>query len=138
MRHGYSAEISKGYIKAIEKHLDIKIKMIENENICNCLLEALFKKNKNGFYFKLLYSDDEILNKNTNIRNYYTKTNEYAWNYAFLLKLNRQPKVMNKNESIYTYIRLFRKISVKKTMELLLLVFGEDWRDDFSKYTDVF
>ena len=130
MRNGYSAEVSKGYIKSIEKHLDIKLKMIENENICNCLLEALYKKNKNGFYMKLLYSDDEILNKNFDIKRYYSKINEYAWNYAFLLKLNRQPKVMNKLNQFIHILDYLDKLSVKKAIELLLIVFGQEWRND--------
>ena len=91
--------------------------MIENENICNCLLEALYKKNKNGFYMKLLYSGDEVLNKYFDIKRYYSKINEYAWNYAFLLKLNRQPKVMNKlNQFIHIldYLdKLKQAISIK-------------------------
>ena len=130
MRHGYSADVSKGYIKSIEKHLDIKLKMIENENICNCLLEALYKKNKNGFYMKLLYSGDEVLNKNFDIKRYYSKINEYAWNYAFLLKLNRQPKVMNKLNQFIHILDYLDKLNVKKAIELLLIVFGQEWRND--------
>ena len=130
MRHGYSAEISKEYIRALEKHLDIKLHMIENENICNCLLEALYKKNKNSFYFKLLYSDTEILNKNVNIQDYYSKINEYAWNYAFLLKLNRHSKIKNKLNQFIYILDYLDKLNVKKTFELLFLVFGEDWKND--------
>ena len=134
MKNGYTSKISQAYINVIEKQLDLHIKINENMNAYNCLLEALFKKNRNGFYFQLLYKDHELLNKKINIplKLYFSKINEEAWEYAFLLKLNRQNKQLVKLNQFVHILDYLEKLNVKKAHELILVIFGEEWKNDIT------
>jgi len=128
MRYGCAAKISNSYRKLLEKELMIKIKKKDGVNLYNCVLESLFQKNKNKFYFKILYKDNLILKKDLHL--YYAHTNERAWEFAFLLKLNRNNLYMNKMNQFIYIVSYLTKINVKKARELLLIVFGSSWKID--------
>ena len=134
MKYGYTANISKKYKNIIEKKLNINIIEEENENLYNCLLKALFKKNKNGFYFKLLYKYDFILNEKLYLKiNYhYMNINEDAWNYAFLLKLNRNNQILLCFNQVINILKIMEKINVNKFHTIFKTIMGESWKHDIN------
>lgn len=139
MRYGYTAKINKSFINLINKKLKINIIQYENINIYNCLLKALYKKNKNKFYYNLLsdYYDSKgkekfMVSKDVPIEYYYIKINEDSWVLGFLFKLIKYPNTLNKFNQLLKIIIYLQKISYEKMSELILITLGNNWKYDID------
>ena len=133
MKYGYTAKINKKYIELIENKLNITIKYQENENLYNCLLESLYNKNKNGFYFKLLRMYDFKKTNNKilgGIKKYYMNINQKSWELAFLLKLNRNENILVKFNQFLKIIEYLEKINYEKIKNLITISLGDNWIND--------
>ena len=134
MRYGYTSKINHKYIKLLEDKLNIKIKIEENLNIYCCLFKALFNKNKNGFYFKLLSSVD---NYSMNLQIFKAKTffmniNQKSWELSFLIKLNRNDKLLEKMNQFLKILDYLNKINYEKIQDLILITLGDNWKNDID------
>ena len=106
---GYTAKINKKYIDLINNKLKLKVKFEENTNLYNCLLKALYNKNKNGFYYKLLsYVKDEEF-RIYKINNFYMNVNQRSWELAFYLKLIHYHKMLIKFNQLLKIIIYLEK-----------------------------
>ena len=136
MKYGYTADISKKYKNLLENKLNITIIEDENENMYNCLVKALFKKNKNGFYFRLLYEYDIYLTLiekgNLKLDFHYMNINEDAWIYAFLIKLNRNNQVLMRFNQLINLLMIIDKINVEKFYLIFKTIMGEAWKNDIK------
>ena len=132
MKYGYSSSIDNKYVDLINKKLKINIVLEENVNIYNCLLKALYKKNKNGFYFNLLsgLGKNSLYKKLIPINAYYMKINEFAWDFALCLKLIRNPLILNKFNQFLQIIIYLGKIKVYEIYKLINIVLGVNWKND--------
>ena len=134
MRYGYTSKINQKYIKLLEDKLNIKIKIEENLNIYCCLFKSLFNKNKNGFYFKLLSSVD---NYSMNLKIFKAKTffmniNQKSWELSFLIKLNRNDKLLEKMNQFLKILDYLNKINYEKIQDLILITLGDNWKNDID------
>ena len=139
MKYGYTSKINNKYINLIEKKLNVKIKKDNNHNLYNCLFKALYNKNKDGFYYKLLTEGNhgEILKFDTlytksssPLENKFMNINEEAWELAFLVKLNRNENILIKFNQFLKIIEYLNNISYEKIKELLLICIGDNWLYD--------
>jgi hypothetical protein len=132
MKYGYTSSIDKKFIHLINKKLNINIVLEENNNIYNCLVKALYKKNKNGFYFNLLsgLGRNSLYKKLMPVDIYYMNINELAWDFAFCLKLIRNPIILNKFNQLLQIIIYLGKIKVYEIYKLINIVLGINWKND--------
>lgn len=132
MTYGYTAKINKKYIDLINNKLKIKVKSEENTNLYNCLLKALYNKNKNGFYYKLLsYVKDEEF-RIDKISRFYMNINQKSWELAFYLKLIRNPKILTKFNQLLKIIIYLEKITYEKIQDLIVISLGNNWKNDID------
>ena len=134
MKYGYSYSIDKKYIQLINKNLNINIILEENINIYNCLIKALYKKNKNGFYFNLLsgLGKNSLYKKLMPVNIYYMNINELAWDFALCLKLIRNPLILNKFNQLLQIIIYLEKIKVYEIYKLINIILGTNWKNDIK------
>ena len=129
MKYGYTANIDKSYIQLINKKLNIKIIEKEDENLYNSLLKALYKKNKNGFYFQLLSPYNY---KYVQIETYFMRINQLSWECAFLLKILNNNKVLIKYNQLLKLIEYLEKFNKTNFEKIVLMTLGNNWKNDIK------
>jgi hypothetical protein len=143
MKEGYSAILSKAYIKDLEEQLHIKIKptSYQASSLFEEVFKILFKKHIQGLWTHLLLGlyhaprsskllKDEISG--------FSSINFEAWNFAFLLKLNRHPLDHKRFQELLSSIELFDYISFKELESCIGKYLGKSWKKDTVKLAQFF
>jgi len=89
-------------------------------------------------YEKNIYGDWSLLFNNLKIRDYESiiipQVNKKAWQYAFMIKLNRKPELLKKFNKLTIFLNNFGKkheaISYDEFKMVTLSIFGNNWIND--------
>jgi hypothetical protein len=138
MRNGYKAELSNLYINLLRKKLGLKIKtksIIAYDVFCT-IFDELYEKNKNGKWSLIFNNLNYKNNKSENIFNYQQKyetipdVNKKGWQFAFMVKANRNSKVMDYFNLLSKYLNYIKKISFENFTSVFIKIFGNKWGKD--------
>ena len=143
MKEGYSAQLSKTYIKDLEEQLHIKMKpkSYQASTIFEEVFQILFKKNIQGLYTQLLLglhhapSTSQLLKTNMSG---FSSINYEAWNFALLLKLNRHPQDHKRFQELLTSMESFDYISFNELELCIGKHLGKSWKKDTVKFAHFF
>jgi len=136
MKNGYSALISNDYIKLLEKNLHLKIDCPSNVacDVFNNIFKILYDKNINGLWTKLFFgitTQKEF--KYTQL--YFKKVcvNKDAWNFALLMKLNRNKELLQKFKEILNNLKLYKLITIEEFNKIIKIHLEKSWLKDTYK-----
>jgi hypothetical protein len=142
MREGFSAIVSKDYIKLLEKNLHLKIKC-DSYSACdvfNHIFNILYYRNINGLWTKLFYGinrpENTLLLERIVLRK--ICINQEGWNFALLLKINRNKELLDKFKLIIKNINSSNVISNKELYKTIFYHLGKSWNKDFYKLLGFF
>jgi hypothetical protein len=128
MKNGYKAQISKKYVDLLRSKLGLKINTssIIAIDIFKQIYKELWDKNIDGDWTKIFHS--------LNVPEYDTivfpEVNKKAWQFAFMVKLNNNPKLLDKFNMLSKYLNENKDISFTKFSLNIIKLFGERWRHD--------
>ena len=137
MTHGYKAELSEEYIKLLREKLGLKIKttsIIAYDVFCT-VFDELYEKNKNGKW-SLIFNGLKYNKKSNNIKLFQKKfeavpdVNKKGWQFAFMVKANRNSKIIDNFNLLSKYLNYVKKISFDKFKLTFLKIFGISWVKD--------
>lgn len=128
MKNGYKAEISKKYINLLRKKLGLKISTtsIIAIDIFKQIYKELWDKNINGEWSKIFHclnipKYDKIL---------IPDVNKKAWQFAFMIKLNKNATLMRNFNLLTQYLNHVKIINFKDFELAVLEIFGDKWLND--------
>jgi hypothetical protein len=134
MTNGYKAELSNSYIKLLRRKLGLKIKttsIIAYDIFCT-IFNELYEKNKNGKW-SLIFNNLNYNNKSNNIlffKNVIPDVNKKGWQFAFMVKANRNSKIIDNFNLLSKYLNYVKKISFDDFKTIFLKFFGIKWEKD--------
>ena len=130
MTHGYKARISKEYIALLREKLGLKIntKSLVAYDIFFKVYEELWNKNINGKWSLLFNNMNKYEYESIKI----PQINKKAWQFAFMIKLNRKPELMKKFNKISGLLNKTdsKIISFDICQKEILAIFGNNWIND--------
>lgn len=128
MTNGYKAKISKKYINLLRKKLGLKIdtESIIAIDIFKQIYKELWDKNIDGEWSKIFH----CLNKPKYNNIVIPEVNKKAWQFAFMVKLNNDQKLMNKFNLLSKFMNNIKTISFEDFEVTVLKIFGKSWVDD--------
>jgi hypothetical protein len=143
MKNGYKAQLSKGYINLLKKKLGLKIdtSSIIAYDIFKQIYDELWEKNIEGDWSKIFHNYDNTILKSSNglisnRRNYnkivIPEINKKAWQFAFMVKLNRNKKLLHKFNFVSRYLNHIKNISYNDFEIAILEIFGNNWKNDIE------
>ena len=129
MINGYKAKLSKNYIKLLRKKLGLEIKT--ESIIAIDLFEEIFKelweKNIDGEWSKIFHClKKPIFNK------VLPNVNKKSWQFAFMIKLNRDEELIYKFNFLSNFLNHVKVINYKDFEISSLEIFGNNWYDDIE------
>ena len=140
MTHGYKAELSEEYIQLLREKLGLKIKTtsIIAYDIFRTVFDELYEKNKKGNWSIIFNRILDKRNKNKeNVIPLYQKNyeiipdvNKQGWQFAFMVKANRNSKIIDNFNLLSKYLNYVKKISFDKFKLTFLKIFGKNWEKD--------
>jgi hypothetical protein len=130
MKNGYKAKLSKNYIKLLRSKLGLKIKTtsIIAFDVFKNIYEELWKKNINGKWSQIFHCMDK-----PKYDNYiFPQINKKGWQFAFMVKLNREKTLLKKFNNLSKILTKLKKINYKDFSSIILKTFGKNWKDDIE------
>jgi hypothetical protein len=137
MKNGYKAELSEKYINLLRKNLGLKIntKSIIANEIFKEIINELWEKNINGKWSKIFHTNEKNKEYYKDLKNkvlkYYPDINKKGWQFAFMMKLNRNKKLLDKFNKISKLI-MGKKIKFEDFKILILKNLGNNWINDIE------
>jgi len=137
MKNGYKAQISKEYVKLLRNKLGLKIKTksIIASDIFKDIVNELWEKNIKGEWSRIFHANEKskIYYKNLkeNILNYFPDVNKKGWQFAFMMKLNRNKEILDKFNKISEMIK-GKNIKYDNFKLLVLKYMGKNWINDIE------
>ena len=135
MKYGYRAELSNKYVKLLREKLGLKIKTssIIAFDIFQEIMNELYAKNNYNGWSNIFNSAklDPALNIN------YAKLpelNKKGWQFAFMIKANRNKKIMDKFNFLAKYLNYVKTISFKDFKTAVIDIFGNNWVNDVDDF----
>jgi hypothetical protein len=135
MTHGYKAELNESYIKLLREKLGLKIKttsIIAYDIFCT-IFDELYEKNKKGKWSLIFnnanYKSNNIIDFNKRYQ-YIPDINKKGWQFAFMVKANRNPTIMGYFNLLSKYLNYVKKISFDNFKLKFLKIFGKKWEKD--------
>jgi hypothetical protein len=140
MTNGYKAELNESYIQLLREKLGLKIKttsIIAYDIFC-AVFDELYEKNKKGNWSIIFNRILDKRNKNTeNVIPLYQKNyeiipdvNKKGWQFAFMVKANRNTKIIKYFNLLSKYLNFIKKISFNNFTLIFLKIFGKKWKKD--------
>jgi len=130
MKNGYKARLSKSYIQLLRKKLGLKIKSssIIAMDIFKIIYKELWDKNIDGDWSKIF---------NCEIKPDYDKiiipeVNKKAWQFAFMIKLNSNNKLLHKFNLLSKYLNDNKNVHYDDFSIKVLKIFGKKWEYDIE------
>jgi hypothetical protein len=145
MTYGYKTELSKKYIKLLREKLGLKIntKSIIAIDVFKTIFRELIDKNVNGKWMKIFNTNKSSnLERKKNIIPYMIPDiNKKGWQFAFMMKLNRNAGLMNKFKLLSRYISN-QTLSFNDFSDIIIKFFGKKWGNDIVDiayfYNDIY
>jgi hypothetical protein len=134
MKNGYKARLSKSYIKLLREKLGLKIKtksIIAND-IFKIIIKELFKKNIKGEWSRIFHSNYLDIERLEKIIDIYPDINKKGWFMAFMLKLNKDKKLLSKFNKLIEVLNKLKKISFENYEKITINLLGKNWKDDLE------
>jgi hypothetical protein len=137
MENGYKAQLSKEYINLLRNKLGLKIniKSIIANDVFKEILNELWEKNIKGKWSKIFHAYEKNkeyykLLKDT-VLDYYPDVNKNGWQFAFMMKLNRNKKLLETFNNLSNLIS-GKKIKFEEFKLLIIKYFGNNWINDIE------
>jgi hypothetical protein len=141
MKNGYKARLSKAYINLLKRKLGLEIKTssIIAYDIFKQIYDELWNKNINGSWSKIFHNYDNTILRSakgtiSNRRNYekivIPQINKKGWQFAFMIKLNRNKKLLHKFNFLSRYLNHIKNISYNDFEMCVIEIFGNNWKND--------
>lgn len=130
MKNGYKAKLSQDYIKLLRNKLGLKIKTksIIAFDVFKNIYEELWKKNINGKWSEIFHCMIK-----PKMDNYiFPQINKKGWQFAFMVKLNREKTLLKKFNNLSKILTKLKKINYKNFTSIILKTFGKNWKDDIE------
>ena len=137
MKNGYKAELSKKYIILLRNKLGLKIKTksIIASDVFKVIINELFEKNIKGKWCKIFHVNEKnklyYKNLKENILDKYPDINKKGWQFAFMMKLNRNKKLLDKFNELSNLVT-GETIKYEEFKLLILKYFGNNWINDIE------
>ena len=130
MKNGYKAHLSKKFIILLRKKLDLKINTtsIVAIDIFEKIYRELWDKNINGEWSKIFH----CLKQPKFDRIIIPSINKKAWQFSFMIKLNRSNSLLNKFNLLSKYMNKIKKIKFIDFNYKVLEIFGNKWSYDIE------
>jgi hypothetical protein len=131
MKNGYKTHLSNSYIKLLREKLGLKIKTksIIAYDIFVEVYTELLDKNMNGLWSKIF---NPKLSKNEYNSVVIPQINKKAWQFAFMVKLNRSSILLHKFNLLSQYLNHIKNISIKNFKYSVIDIFGNNWINDIE------
>ena len=126
MKHGYRAELNIKYISLLRVKLGLKIdtKSIIAFDVFKTVYDELWNKNVNGDWNKIFNCmkkpHKEII----------PQVNKRGWELGFMVKANRNKKVLKSFNSISSQLNDIRVISMENFHKMVVKIMGKSWIHD--------
>ena len=137
MKNGYKAEISDSYIKLLRNKLDLKIKTKNRigSEVFKVIMNELWNKNIKGDWCKIFHTNEKSKayynDLKINVKDYYPEINKKGWQFAFMMKLNRNKNILDKYNKINELIQN-KSMKFDKFKLLILKYLGKNWINDIE------
>ena len=134
MKHGYKTHLSIKYIKLLREKLGLKIKTssIIAYDIFTEIYKELLEKNINGLWSKIFNPSNKNLTKNRYNSIIIPQINKKAWQFAFMVKLNRKQTLLHKFNLLSQYLNNIKNISFTTFKMAIVDIFGNNWINDIE------
>lgn len=134
MKHGYKAQVSRGYINLLSKMLGIKIitKSLNAYDLFENIVLQLYKKNYYGNWNKIFNHNiilKELTNKNEPIGVQIPQLNKISYILSLCMKLNRKKLLLKAFNNLSTFINthLNKMIDFKTYQSYVKKYMGSVW-----------
>ena len=130
MKNGYKARLSIKYINLLRNKLDIKINTtsIIAIDIFETIYKELWDKNINGDWSKIFNNLKENIYETLKCPN----INKKAWQFSFMLKLNKNISLMENFNLLSQYLNYIKIITYTDFELIILEIFGPKWKYDIE------
>ena len=130
MKNGYKAQLSNEYIKLLRKKLGLEINTysIIAIDIFKQIYKELFDKNINGEWSKIFF----CLEKPDRRSIILPEINKRAWQFAFMIQLNREKDLLYKFNLLSNYLNDIKTIEIKNFSIAIKEIFGKNWKNDIE------
>jgi hypothetical protein len=130
MKNGYKARLSQNYINLLRKNLGLKIKTksIIAFDVFKNIYEELWEKNINGIWSNIFHCMEK-----PSYDNYvFPQINKKAWQFAFMVKLNREKILLKKFNNLNMNLMKIKNIKFKDFSSIILKNLGKKWKYDIE------
>ena len=136
MKNGYKAQLSKKYIILLRNKLGLKIKTksIIASDVFKVIINELFEKNIKGKWCRIFHANEKNKLYYTNLKSIlhnFPDINKYGWQFAFMMKLNRNKKLLDNFNELSNIIS-GKTIKFEQFKLLILKYFGNNWINDIE------
>ena len=128
MKNGYKAKLSKEYIDLLKSKLGLSIKTtsIIAIDVFKQIYKELWDKNIDGKWSKIFHCMEQPEYDQIVI----PEVNKKAWQFAFMIKLNRDHKLMFSFNFLSNFLNDVKSIDFKSFEKAVLISFDKNWKDD--------
>ena len=135
MTHGYKAELNKDYIKLLREKLGLKINTtsIIAYDVFQTIYYELYDKNKDGEWNLIINNLDNFLINNNLLgakTEIFPEVNKKGWQFAFMVKANRNINIMKKFNLLSKYFNNIKAIIFEDFKKVFIKIFGKNWVND--------
>lgn len=148
MENGWCAILNKKYISKLRKNLNLKIKTTSQIafEVLQCINDELYNKHNKGMFTSIMNAST-VSSKSVNLKpfamNSYLNNiskpklpmiNFYSWGMGFMLKLNRNNKLIKLFNKLIETLPLNKKISYQEYKNILFKYFNKKYweKDSFN------
>ena len=128
MKYGYRAELSNKYVKLLREKLGLKIKT------SSIIAFDIFQEIMNELYEKNNYNGWSNIFNSAKLDPKLPELNKKGWQFAFMIKANRNKKIMNKFNFLAKYLNYIKTISYKEFKAAVIDIFGNNWINDVDDF----
>ncbi len=143
MKNGYKAKISEKYVELLRKKLGLKIetKSIIAVDIFKVILNELWDKNIFGKWSKIFHNNEKSFSYYNSLKDrilkYFPDINRKGWQFAFMMKLNRNKELLGKFNKLSKKINN-KKITINEFKMNVIKIMGKNWINDIENIADFY
>jgi hypothetical protein len=143
MKDGYKAKLSKEYIKLLRNKLGLKIKTksIIAVDVFKIILNELWEKNIYGKWSKIFHNNEKSFSYYNSLKEkilgYFPDINRKGWQFAFMMKLNRNKELLNKFNKLSNIVKN-SKINMDELKLIIIKVLGKNWINDIENIAEFY
>ena len=128
MKNGYKAKLSEEYLKLLQNKLGLSIKTtsVIAIDVFKQIYKELWDKNIDGEWSKIFHCLETPKYESIVI----PEINKKAWQFAFMIKLNRDHKLMFNFNFLSNFLNDVKSIDFQSFEKAVLISFDKNWKDD--------